>query len=168
MKSKGKEAEVLKVERDQLKMRVDQLADIEAKYMQLLDKTRGFDAIKNERDMYKQKYEEMLGLECECDILRAQLEGAKEINKERDALQRQVRDCECCIADQEDEIKRLVTHVDKLTNGKDDQQVNQFFFCCFLLLENKCGISISERKKERKRVGKYDFVENYSRKEQKT
>lgn len=129
MKGKAKEGEVVKLERDQLRMRVDQLANIEAQYMDLLDKTRGFDAIKNERDLYKQKYEELLGLECECDILRAQLETVKDIDKERDALQRQVRECECCIADQEDEIKRLVTHIDRLTNGKDDQQVK-----CFILL----------------------------------
>lgn len=116
----------MKLERDQLRMRVDQLANIEAQYMDLLDKTRGFDALKNERDLYKQKYEELLGLECECDILRAQLENVKDIDKERDALQRQVRECECCIADQEDEIKRLVTHIDRLTNGKDDQQVKYF------------------------------------------
>lgn len=117
---------MMQVERDRLQMRVDELAGMEAEYMKLLDKTRGFDAIKAERDMYKQKYEELLGLECECDMLRAQLENAKDVDKERDALQRQVRECECCIADQEDEIKRLVTHVDRLTNGRDDQQVILF------------------------------------------
>lgn len=128
LKSKAMEAEVLKVERDKLQMRVNELADIEAQYLKLLDKTRGFDAMKSERDMYKQKYEELLGLECECDILKAHLENAKDIDKERDALQRQVRECECCIADQEDEIKRLITHIDRLTNGKDDHQVNKLIF----------------------------------------
>lgn len=73
--------------------------------------------------MYKEKYEDLLGLECECDMLRTQLDRAKDIISERDVLQRQVRDCECCIAEQEDEIKRLVCHVDRLTQGRDDQQV---------------------------------------------
>lgn len=133
---KAKEAEVLKVERDRMKMRLDELAGIEAEYMKLLDKTRGFDAIKSERDMYKKKYEELLGLECECDILRSQLERNKNVDKERDALQRQVRECECCIADQEDEIKRLVTHIDRISNNKDDQQVKTIS----VTKKNKCGI----------------------------
>lgn len=123
MQYRAKDAEVMKLERDRLKNRVDELAGIEQEYMALLDKTRGFDQIKAERDMYKQKYEELLGLECECDILRSQVDKSKDASKERDALQRQVRECQCTIADQEDEIKRLVAHVDRLSDGKDDQQV---------------------------------------------
>lgn len=123
LRYKAKEAEVLRIERDRLKVRIDELSTVEAEYKKLLDKTRGFESLRAEKEMYKQKYEELLGLECECDMLRAQVERFKQLDNEREALLRQIRDCECCIADQEDEIKRLVTHIDRLSQGSNQQQV---------------------------------------------
>lgn len=124
LKYRANEADALRMERDRLKARVDELAAMETEYMELLNKLRMFETIKAERDMYKSKYEELLGLECECDILRAQLANARQTDAERDALMRQVRECECCIADQEDEIRRLICHIDRLTLGNDEQQVS--------------------------------------------
>lgn len=118
-----KEAEVLRIERDRMKMRLDELSNIEMEFMDLLDRTKGFDAIKNERDMFKAKYEELLCVECEVEMLRQQLDATKGIVDERNALERQVCDLECCLADQEGEIDRLVDHIENLAQGRDDQQV---------------------------------------------
>ncbi|KAF2879372.1 hypothetical protein ILUMI_26797 [Ignelater luminosus] len=147
LRYRAKEAEVLRMERDRLKVRIDELSAVEVEYMQLLDKTRGFENIRAEREMYKQKYEELLGLECECDMLRAQVERFTELDREREALLRQIRDCECCIADQEDEIKRLVTHIDRLSQGSNQQQDRMQRALCDMRAEldqKNCLIASSE------------------------
>lgn len=123
LRYRAKEAEVLRIERDKLKERLDELAGLEEEYMDLLEKLKALEGIEAERDMYKDKCEELLELEYEAEVLRAQVERARDILAERDALQRQLREYECCIADQEDEIKRLVSHIDRMTDGRDEQQV---------------------------------------------
>lgn len=76
---------------------------------------------------YKEKYDGLCRMENECQALRNQLANAKMLQKERDMLKRQVGDLECCVADLEDEIKRLVGHIDRLTQGRDEQQVTSSF-----------------------------------------
>lgn len=123
LRYRAKEAEVLRIERDRLKERLDELAGLEEEYLDLLEKLKALEGIEAERDMYKDKCEELLELEYEAEVLRAQVDRARDILAERDALQRQLREYECCIADQEDEIKRLVSHIDRMTDGRDEQQV---------------------------------------------
>lgn len=49
----------------------------------------------------------------------------KHADTERTELVKQVRDCECFIIEQEAEIKQLISHIDRLTDGNDKQQVFQ-------------------------------------------
>jgi DNA repair exonuclease SbcCD ATPase subunit len=131
-KCKLKELEILKVERNCLKMRVDDLARIQQDYEDLLKKTQGFDACKAECATYKAKYEELKNLENECNELRAKVQRCEELEKERQLLMKEIEDCECCMNNQEDEIKRLACHIDCLTQDLDKRQVNILFF-------SKCG-----------------------------
>lgn len=128
LRYRAKEAEVLRIERDRMKIRLDELAAVEVEFMQLLDRTKCIESIKAEREMYKSKYEELLGLECECDMLRSQVERAKSISRERDSMQQRLRECECCICDQENEINKLLSHIDRLSAGHEEQQVKPFIF----------------------------------------
>lgn len=129
-----KEKERLKCERDDLKRSVDELLRMQGDYEHMSMQMKCLDVLKSEKEMYKSKYENLIGLECECDILRAQVEKAKCIEKERDALENQVEDLESCIAEQEDEIRRLVAHIDTLAKGRDNQQV----ICLVTLLQSYC------------------------------
>lgn len=53
-----------------------------------------------------------------------QVEQVKNVSIERDIARRQCCDLECILADQEDEIQALVSHVDRLSRGIDNQQVS--------------------------------------------
>ncbi|KAJ8920783.1 hypothetical protein NQ315_004924, partial [Exocentrus adspersus] len=117
-----KEKERLKYERDHLQQNLDELLRMQGDYEHMAIQMKCMDVLKSERDLYKSKYETLIGLECECDILRTQVEKAKLIEKERDSLESQVEDLESCIVEQEDEIRRLVSHIDVLTKGQDEQQ----------------------------------------------
>ncbi|KAK4879351.1 hypothetical protein RN001_007497 [Aquatica leii] len=118
----AKEAEALKRERDCLKSKLQKLHGIEAQYRQLQHKVKYLENIQSEREMYKIKYEEMLGLECDCEMLKTQVDKFKDMDKDRSTLINQVRDCECCIAEQEEEIKKLIAHIDNMSKGNNEQQ----------------------------------------------
>ncbi|KAG5880211.1 hypothetical protein JTB14_019002 [Gonioctena quinquepunctata] len=122
LKCMCKDKERLKQERDHLKRGIDEMARMEDEFDHMKTQMKCLEVLKAERDMFKAKYENVLGLECECDILRAQVDRAKTIEVERDALELQVEDLENCIAEQENEIRRLVCHIDVLAKGRDDQQ----------------------------------------------
>lgn len=123
LRYRAKEAEVLRIERDRMKVRLDELAAVEVEFMQLLEKTKCLETIKAEREMYKSKYEELLGLECECDVLRTQIDRAKAVCIEKDVLEDRLQECECLIAEQENEINKLLSHIDRLSQGHEEQQV---------------------------------------------
>nr|CAH7763215.1 unnamed protein product [Callosobruchus chinensis] len=121
LKSQNKDRENLKQERDHLKKSLDELTRMQSDFEHMKHQMKSLEVLKAERDMFKSKYENLIGLECECDILRSQVERAKLIEKERDTLESQVEDLEMCISDQENEIRRLVCHIDALAQ-KDNQQ----------------------------------------------
>ncbi|VEN54836.1 unnamed protein product, partial [Callosobruchus maculatus] len=121
LRSQNKDRERLKQERDHLKKSLDELARMQSDFDHMKHQMKSLEVLKAERDMFKSKYENLIGLECECDILRSQVERAKLIEKERDTLESQVEDLETCISDQENEIRRLVCHIDALAQ-KDNQQ----------------------------------------------
>ena len=123
LRSRAMEADVYKNERDRLRIRVDELAIIEKDFMDLIERTKGLELIKAEREVFKHKYEELLRFECECEELRVQVERAKALDDEREFLREQIKQQELCIAEQESEIAQLVSYVEKLAQGREDQQV---------------------------------------------
>ncbi|XP_030749511.1 protein Daple-like [Sitophilus oryzae] len=125
-KAKVTEAEMMRLERDRLQIKLNELSDVQNQYEDMMNKMKIFDNIKAERDMYKQKYEEVLEMECRCEMLKAQVDEARTIGRERDQLQRQVEDLEACICEQENEIRSLVIQVDSITKNKSskDGQMN--------------------------------------------
>ncbi|XP_044750937.1 restin homolog isoform X2 [Coccinella septempunctata] len=106
----------LKVENAKLQMKIQELLYLEKSQDELKKKMGTLEG------EYKLKYDGLCKMENECNALRVQLANAKLLQKERDMLRRQVGDLECCVADLEDEIKRLVGHIDRLTQGRDEQQ----------------------------------------------
>ncbi|KAL1509119.1 hypothetical protein ABEB36_003910 [Hypothenemus hampei] len=127
-RNKATETEMFRLERDRLQIKLNELAEVQAQYEELIMKMKFFDNIKDERDMYKQKYEDVLDMECKCDMLKAQVDEARAVSRERDHLQKQVQDLEACICEQEDEIKHLVVQVDNLSKTKNDtnHRLNSF------------------------------------------
>ncbi|XP_044268560.1 centromere protein F-like [Tribolium madens] len=121
-KCKMREIEICKVERNCLKMRLEDLMRIQKDYEDLLKKTQGFDALKAECAMYKAKYEELKNMEAECNELRAKCQRVEELENERRLLMKEIENCECCMNNQEDEIKRLACHIDCLTQDLDKRQ----------------------------------------------
>ncbi|XP_050309863.1 myosin heavy chain, clone 203-like [Anthonomus grandis grandis] len=119
-KAKATEAEMLRLERDRLQIKLNELSDIQSQSDEMLNKMKVFDNIKAERDMYKQKYEDVLDMECKCELLKAQVDEAKTVSRERDHLQKQVQDLEACICEQEDEIKSLVIQVDDMSRTREE------------------------------------------------
>lgn len=109
-------------------------------YEHMCIQMKSLDILQAERDRYKRKYEELLGMESECNLLRDQLDKAKLVERERDVLEQQTEDLERCICDQEEEIRRLVAHIDCLAQGKEDQQVK--------MKEVVSGLKIELEKKE--------------------
>lgn len=65
------------------------------------------------------------------------MEKYKKADAERTALMSQVKDCECFITEQEAEIKQLISHIDRLTEGNDKQQVFALVDLCSS--RNRCG-----------------------------
>ncbi|XP_072389008.1 uncharacterized protein [Diabrotica undecimpunctata] len=116
--------ECLILEKNHLKDSLDEYIRMQGDFEEMKKHMKRLEVFKAERDIFKSKYENLIGLECECDILRTQVEKAKTIERERDALETQVEDLENCIADQENEIKRLVCHIDMLAKERDEEQAN--------------------------------------------
>uniref|UniRef100_A0A6P7FWM8 Uncharacterized protein LOC114333528 n=1 Tax=Diabrotica virgifera virgifera TaxID=50390 RepID=A0A6P7FWM8_DIAVI len=116
--------ECLILERDHLKDSLDEYIRMQGDFEEMQKHLKRSEVFKAERDIFKSKYENLIGLECECDILRTQVEKAKTIERERDTLETQVEDLETCIADQENEIKRLVCHIDMLAKERDEEKTN--------------------------------------------
>ncbi|XP_045470974.1 centrosomal protein of 290 kDa-like [Harmonia axyridis] len=106
----------MKVDNARMKMKIQELEQIEKAQDEMRKKIG-----KMEAD-YKSKFDDLCKMEVECTALRNQLANTKLMQKERDMLRRQVGDLECCVADLEDEIKRLTSHIDRLTEGRDEQQ----------------------------------------------
>ncbi|CAH1133765.1 unnamed protein product [Ceutorhynchus assimilis] len=127
-KAKIKEGDFVRVERDRLQIKLNELADIQDEYDSMTNKMRVYDNVEAERDMYKQKYEEVLDMECKCEMLKAQIDEARTVGREKEHLQKQVEDLQACICDQEDEIKELVTQVDNLARLKNNSnnQINTY------------------------------------------
>ncbi|KAJ8979029.1 hypothetical protein NQ317_003132 [Molorchus minor] len=122
LKSKSREAEILKVERDKLQIQLNELSHIQVQQENLLMKCKCLEGAAKERDQYKQKYDEILTMECQCEMLRSQVGQARDLARERDGLVKQVKDLETCICEQECEIKQLVSQIDDLSQNKDEKQ----------------------------------------------
>ncbi|CAH1280640.1 unnamed protein product [Diabrotica balteata] len=116
--------ECLILEKNHLKDSLDEYIRMQGDFEEMKKHMKRLEVFKAERDIFKSKYENLIGLECECDILRTQVEKAKTIERERDALETQVEDLENCIAEQENEIKRLVCHIDMMAKERDEEQSN--------------------------------------------
>ncbi|KAJ8954424.1 hypothetical protein NQ318_011099 [Aromia moschata] len=122
LRSKSKEAEMLKLERDRLQIKLNELSHVQVQQENLLLKCKCLENAAKERDTYKQKYDEILSMECQCEMLRSQVDAARDLARERDGLVKQVKDLEACICEQECEIKNLVTQIDGMSRNKDEKQ----------------------------------------------
>nr|XP_023028983.1 intracellular protein transport protein USO1-like [Leptinotarsa decemlineata] len=122
LRSKAKEAEMLKLERDRLQIKLNELSHVQVHNENLMLKCKCLENAVLERDAYKLKYEEILGMECQCEMMKLQIEESRNMARERDALVKQVMDLESCIREQEEEIKRLVNQIDSLVRNKDETQ----------------------------------------------
>lgn len=105
-KCRLQEMNKMEFESNALKIQCDDLRKVQKDYEELAKKTQGFDDLKAECAMYKSKYEEVM---------------------------KEIEDCECCMDNQDDEIKRLTCHVECLTQELDDRQV-KLQFCSYLML----------------------------------
>lgn len=123
LRPKSKEAEMLKLERDKLQIKINELSHVQIHNENLMLKCKCLENALAERDAYKQKYEDILSMECQCDIVRSQTEENKCLMRERDCLRKQLIDLQSCIHDQEEEIKRLLLHIDELVQNKDQVQI---------------------------------------------
>ncbi|XP_063918453.1 myosin-8-like [Zophobas morio] len=94
-KCRLQEMNKMEFESNSLKIQCDDLRKVQKDYEELAKKTQGFDDLKAECAMYKSKYEEVM---------------------------KEIEDCECCMDNQDDEIKRLTCHVECLTQELDDRQ----------------------------------------------
>ncbi|XP_066143438.1 myosin heavy chain, clone 203-like isoform X2 [Euwallacea fornicatus] len=109
-------AEMLRLERDLLQIKLSELADLQSRYEDIMEKMEVFVIVKAERDSYKQKYEEVLDGTCQRHILKAQIDEAKTITRERDQLRQQAGNLGTCICECEDEVRGLALQMDDLTS----------------------------------------------------
>ncbi|KAK9888849.1 hypothetical protein WA026_001071 [Henosepilachna vigintioctopunctata] len=108
--------QMVNAENEMLKKKLQELSNCEKEQVELKRKLSSME------EDNKSKHDKIRNMEKEYNCLSNQLENVKQLKKEKDMMQRQVGDLECCIADLEDEIKRLVGHIDRLTEGRDEQQ----------------------------------------------
>lgn len=104
LREKAQQLEVIRIERDRLLLRIDELESLENELLQLVS----FD---HKSCRYVNAY------------ILSQVEINQVTNREKDALRRQVCEYECIIADQEDELKTLITQVDHMSAAGENQQV---------------------------------------------
>ncbi|XP_017775812.1 PREDICTED: LOW QUALITY PROTEIN: early endosome antigen 1-like [Nicrophorus vespilloides] len=122
LRLRAQEADVLRIERDRMKVKLDELGSMDDELKELENKSKSIEALQNERDQLKDRCAELEAMLSDYNNLKRQLDEAQAMNDERDAYLRKVRDCECVIADQEEEINRLVSHVDRLSKGQEKEQ----------------------------------------------
>lgn len=72
--------------------------------------------LKDEQNIWSSKFKNVKELKSECDLLRMQVERAEMMENQRDVLEKQVHELEACISEQENEIHRLLRHIDHLVD----------------------------------------------------
>ena len=117
------EVEVLRTERDRLKMRVDELESMETAYHDLLNNTRNMEVITAERDMFKAKLEEITALESEIEVMRDYMERLKGIDSERECLRRKVKELECTMVRLQTENNRLMIELNQHAKSTHENEV---------------------------------------------
>ncbi|KAJ8920804.1 hypothetical protein NQ315_004945 [Exocentrus adspersus] len=149
LRAKSKEAEIYKLERDKLQLKINEYSHMQVQYENLMLKCKCLENVAAEKEVYKRKYEEVVAFESQGDVLRSQSEKARCVERERDALIKQVGDLECCICEQEEEIKKLVMQIDHLYRNKDENQcrMREALTCMRAEIEKKDSlIAESEQK----------------------
>ncbi|GLV37899.1 hypothetical protein CBL_06399 [Carabus blaptoides fortunei] len=119
MEQQAKDYHCVQSERDMLRMKLKECEKAEEEMERLRFKAKEADVLRLERDRLQVRIEELSALEVEVLTL---VEQVKNVSIERDIARRQCCDLHCIIADQEDEIQALVSHVDRLSRGIDSQQ----------------------------------------------
>ncbi|KAJ3654179.1 hypothetical protein Zmor_013387 [Zophobas morio] len=112
---KLKELDILKIEKNCLKGRCKDLEAVQIEYENLLKRTAGFETMKAQCSMYKTKYDEVVKLSEENIQLRNKSQKTDDLEKEREMLLKQIEECECCINNQDSELKRLTCHIQCLS-----------------------------------------------------
>ncbi|XP_063918452.1 centrosomal protein of 83 kDa-like isoform X2 [Zophobas morio] len=119
---KLKELDILKIEKNCLKGRCKDLEAVQIEYENLLKRTAGFETMKAQCSMYKTKYDEVVKLSEENIQLRNKSQKTDDLEKEREMLLKQIEECECCINNQDSELKRLTCHIQCLSEEINKQR----------------------------------------------
>lgn len=119
-----KELELLRIERNCCQARLNDLKKVQCNYQDLLEKTRGFETLQAKCASYKQKCEKLSNLEAECLALRENNQKAVLLEVERQNLLKELQECMCCMRSQQEEIEKLGSHIDSLTQNLDQRQVS--------------------------------------------
>ncbi|KAJ8950847.1 hypothetical protein NQ314_007769 [Rhamnusium bicolor] len=117
LKSKSKEAEILKLERDRLQIKLNELSHMQVQHENLRLKCKCLESAANERDMYKHKYDEIVSMECQCEMLRSQVDAAREMTRERDSLMKQLKKKDCLIAASEEKLTAVQAQLKSSIQG---------------------------------------------------
>ncbi|CAH0556922.1 unnamed protein product [Brassicogethes aeneus] len=124
LRSKGKENELLRVEKDCLEIKMNEFGKMQDDYDSLLLKSKEYDNLKNERDLYRSKYEDLVKVECQCDMLRAQVEAAKSMGTERDTLHQKICQMQQVLCNKDREISGCKCEIDQLQQAKVEQRAS--------------------------------------------
>lgn len=118
-KSLTAEQEKLRAENQTLHDTLEDLRCLRDDCQRLKNDYQCTEILRKERNIFKNRYEYLKDIETECDSLRLQLEKTDAIKYERNYLEVQVEELGTCISEQEEEIHRLVSHIDHLIDNQD-------------------------------------------------
>jgi chromosome segregation ATPase len=94
-------------------------------YEDLLEKNEDNEMLRAECAMYKAQIDEMKGLKATCEELRSKAEIVDELEKEKQRFIQEIRDCNCCMINQEDKISKLMNQIESTTVERDNREVSQ-------------------------------------------
>jgi chromosome segregation ATPase len=94
-------------------------------YEDLLEKNEDNEMLRAECAMYKAQIDEMKGLKATCEELRSKAQTVDDLEKEKQSFIQEIRDCNCCMINQEDKISKLMNQIESTTVERDNREVSQ-------------------------------------------
>ncbi|EEB14893.1 Centromeric protein E, putative [Pediculus humanus corporis] len=116
-----KELQLLRDERDRLQLRVDELLTYENQFLSLQSKLHQVEIILDENEMLNKKLIHLDRLELENEHLKMKIEQYKSMEMQSNQDKEKIIQLQCAIVDQEEEIKKMVRHMEQLTEGYSDK-----------------------------------------------
>lgn len=121
-----KELQALRKERDGLLKRVEELACHEGQYKALQCKLRRVEAVIAENEVLNNKLLALDKLEKENEYLRCRLDQIQEMEMNAIEDKERILQLQCVVADQEEEMKDLLSQIERLTNGVSAPETDAF------------------------------------------